>query len=172
MAYRKRIIQSICLILLLSLATLCLSVTYGRYRSTIEQAVSFQAKTLEETGAFRITSAKGWQTSGNGMVLDFTLSGGDASDPDCTACLRMTATEGLDPDVVISLTVDGKTYEATAYAIKEGAALYNQMGSGTEFRFSDAQGELGWKLTAAKSMRLSVQGVSDTALLRLIVQEQ
>lgn len=168
---KTHMIQVLCLTLLLCMVLVLGSVTYGRYQSTMEKPLTFQAKTLAQTGSYRITSDNGWQPSGEGMVLDFTLSGGENAEAGRAACLRLTATEGLNPKVEIHLTVDGKTYQATPHAIQEGGALYAQMGGGTKFRFADDSGELSWQLKEAKNMRLTVQGASDQALLRLIVGE-
>ncbi len=172
MIRRNQMIQVICLALLLCMVLVLGSVTYSRYQSTLEKPLTFQAKTLAQTGSYRITSDNGWQKSGDGMVLDFTLSGGENAEGGRAACLRLTATEGLNSKVVINLTVDGKTYQATPHAIQEGGALYTQMGGGTEFRFANADGELGWQLKEAKNMRLTVLGASDQALLRLIAMEK
>ena len=167
----NRIICMFCLIVLLGVATLCCGVTYARYSSSVQQSLNFQVKTVGETGAFRLSSAKGWQVSDGGMTLDFMILPDGAIESPCTVCLRLTATEGLNDDVVIALTVDGKTYTATAETIQTDDPLYAQMGGGTQFRFIDTDGEVSWSLTAEKAMRLSVQGASDEALLRLVVGE-
>lgn len=167
-----RIIQLSCLALLLGLALISVGVTYARYTSTVQQELNFEVKTVGETGTFRLASTKGWQATADGMTLDFTIAPEGAAESPVTVCLRLTATETLSDDVTVSLSADGKTYTATASAIRKEDVLYAQMGGGTLFSFADANGELGWLLTAEKTMRLTVQGASDEALLRLVVQEK
>ena len=168
----KRKIQIICLAFLLMVAVVLSSVTYSRYKSTVEKSFTFQAKTLAQTGSYSISSQNGWQKTSNGMVLDFTLSKSAKATSNLAAYLRLTATEGLSQSVTVILTVDSTTYSAKSETISEGNILYTQMGGGKEYSFHTANGELSFQINEAKSMRITVQGASEQALLRLMLVEK
>ncbi len=168
----KRKVQIICLAVLLMVAAVLSSVTYSRYKSAVEKSFTFQAKTLAQTGSYSISSQNGWQETSNGMVLDFTLSKSANARSNLAAYLRLTATEGFNQTATVSLTVDSTTYTASREAISEGTILYSQMGGGKEYTFQTASGELSFQINEAKSMRITVQGASEQALLRLMLVEK
>ncbi len=159
------------LTVLLLLTMLVGSVTYARYRQAVEQEVGFTAKTLTENGTFVLTSANGWQSTENGSTLTFTLSVEGNTAKKRPAVLRLTATQALSDEVQVVLTVGDVAYTATRTTVVQGSPLYEQMGSGYEFRFVDANGEMHWQPNGSRSYQLAVQGTSDTALLRLTVSE-
>ena len=168
----KRKVQIICLAVLLMVAVVLSSVTYSRYKSAVEKSFTFQAKTLAQTGSYSISSQNGWQKTSNGMVLDFTLSKSAKATSNLSAYLRLTATEGFNQTATVSLTVDSTTYTASREAISEGTILYSQMGGGSKYTFQTASGELSFQINEAKSMRITVQGASEQALLRLMLVEK
>ncbi len=145
-------------------------VAYGRFQTKKEGQLAFEAKPISQSGTVVMSSDQGWVTVGGTATLQFTLSGtGGGSGRKAT--LRLTATEAFLGGTV-TLTVDGTTYTATAEEILPQDLLYAQMGSGTQYCFySDGQ-ELVWPLSANKDMTLRVQGVTQTALLRLVAQEK
>ena len=169
----NRIIRFACVLALLSMVGICVGVTYARYRSTVSEALIFEAKLIDETGTVVITSAKGWEKTGDSVSLSFTLKGKNVNDPSKVAYLRLTATEKFPSSAEVTLKVGGVNYVGKPSVIKSGELLHAQMGSGTEYRFTDVSGnDLIWQLTSEKSMTLTVSGSSDIALLRLIAKEK
>ena len=171
MTRNKTLFQIGALVTLLLVALLVGSVTYARYRQAVEQEVGFTAKTLTENGAFLLASANGWQTTESGATLAFALSFEGDSAKKRPAVLRLTATQAMSEDVLVTLTVGDAVYTAARTPIAQGSALYAQMGAGYEFRFADENGEMTWQPNGIP-MHLMVQGASDTAMLRLTVDEK
>ena len=169
MVSRKHLLVACALSLLLVLAAVGSGVTYARYRDAVQQDMTFSVKTLTEHGAFHLTSTNGWQSTENGTALTFSLTFEGTAAQIPPARLRLTATEALSPGVQVTLTVGDNTYTATPQPIAEGSALYTQMGAGYEFCFTDENGERSWQTGA--TIRLTVTGSSDAALLRLTVEE-
>ena len=169
----NRIIRFACVLALLCMFGACVGITYARYRSTVSETLIFEAKLIDETGTVVITSAEGWQKTETGAKINFTLSGKNVSNPARLAYLRLTATEEFPATAEITLTVGGVNYSGKATQITAGELLHGQMGSGTEYRFTDVSGnDLIWQLTKENSMTLTVRGASDVALLRLIAKEK
>ncbi len=169
----KRIIRFACVLALFGMLGACVGVTYARYKSTVSETLVFEAKLIDETGTVVITSAEGWQKTSSGAKLSFTLSGKNVSDPARFAYLRLTATEAFPSTAEVTLSVGGVSYGGKPSPVKSGELLHAQMGSGTEYRFTDPSGnDRIWQLTASTKMTLTVSGASDTSLLRLIAKEK
>ena len=158
------------LVCLLSLAIILLTgvgVTYGRYRSTIRDDVMFQAQQSDPDRAITIQS-DGWHTTANSAELAFSLQSGVEGQK---ATLRLTATEGFDPEnATVTLLVGDTAYEGKAQSVDEGHPLFDKMGLGTEYRFYTADGECVWAVSAA-TYTLKVEGQAEASLLRLTATE-
>ncbi len=170
MQKNKLLLSLLCGFVLLGVLCTCVGVTYGRFKTQKEGGLTFEAKPISQSGTVVISSAEGWVTAGEQASLQFTLSGtGGGTGRKATLCL--TATETFDGGAV-TLTVDGTEYVGVATAIVPEDLLYAQMGGGTLYRFYNQGEELVWPLSANRDMKLTVQGVAQTALLRLIAEEK
>lgn len=172
MSFGKKTVCFICLFALLCTALISVGISFARYKTSVGEVLIFETKAIEDSGKVYITSEDGWSTSNTALSLNFTLSGGKNADSKRMAYVRLTATEQFDPNATVTLTVDGTTYQAKPHTVSPGELLYSQMGKGTEFRFYNASEEVYWQLSANKNMKLSVQGVSDKSLVRLVAQEK
>ena len=170
MQKKKLLLSLLCGVALLGVLCTCVGVTYARFKTQKEGGLTFEAKPINQSGTVVMSSAQGWVTVGGTATLQFTLSG-TGSGSGRKATLRLTATEAFLGGTV-TLTVDGATYTATAEEILPQDLLYAQMGGGTQYCFYKDEQELVWPLSANKDMTLRVQGVTQTALLRLVAQEK
>lgn len=169
----NRIIRVGCVLALICMLGACVGVTYARYRSTVSEKLIFQAKLIDETGTLQLTSASGWTEISDGLKVDFTLAGRNVTDASREAYVRLTATEGFDPDADVTLSVAGALYEGSAATVSEGTLLHAQMGSGTEYRFYSGGEELSWPLTESTAMTLIVKnGGEEKSLLRIVAKEK
>lgn len=172
MSRAHRCMGLISLLILWGALLLCVSAAGARYISTVRSALTFEAEALNAADAIAITTTEGWQSTAEGVSLSFTLYSAGEAAATRNACLRLTATEALDPTrVTVTLTVDGTAYTGTARAITASDPLYTKMGAGSEFRFYNGDDELCWPLAGEQTMTLSVQGTSEAALLRLTATE-
>lgn len=168
-----RHMRLISLAILLSALLLCVGVAGARYISTVRGTLGFEAEALEATDKMTLRTQEGWQSTHDGVMLNFTLYSNGTDAAERRAYLRLTATEALEPSrVTVTLTVDGRAYSGVAKAVTAGDPLYSKMGAGTEFRFCSDANELYWPLAGEQTMTLTVQGVSDAALLRLTATEK
>ena len=160
----------LCLLSLVGSLLLSVGVTTARYRTSVDGSLSFLAKTAEQTGSLSLVSPKGWVTTADGASVSFAVSPiGEAAGR--TAYVRLTATELAGENVTVTLTADDKTYTATPRRVTEGDWLFAQMGGGTEYGFYDGKAEREWPLAADRQMTVSVSGVADASLLRLVAVE-
>ncbi len=170
MQKKKIWIPLLCGFALLGVLCSCIGVTYARFITKKEGALTFEAKPINDSGTVVISSAQGWVTGDDAVSLQFTLSGtGGGAGRKAVLCL--TATETFMGGTV-TLTVDGTVYTGTPTQIAPGGLLYAQMGGGTLYRFYNQGEELVWALSANKNMTLTVQGVIETTLLRLMAEEK
>lgn len=163
-------IRIACLLTLVALVILSIGISYGRFFSSLWKTVGFQAKPVDSSRAVRIDSEAGWQVDADSATITFTVAN-DSGDTDQRVYLRLTATEGLPSDAVVTMTVDDVTYTASAEAITSGHPLYDKIGQGTQYRFYGQAGELDWPVSADQVMTISVQGDADVSLLRLTATE-
>ena len=160
-------IRMVCLLALVAILLAGVGVAYGRYLSTIRDSVTFQAQQSDPARAITIQS-DGWRTTANSAELAFSLTSGAEGQK---ATLRLTATEGFDPEnATVTLTVDGTAYVGVAQSVGEGHPLFDKMGKGTEYRFYTADGECVWTVSAA-AYTLKVEGDAEASLLRLTATE-
>ena len=160
----------LCLLSLVGSLLLSVGVTTARYRTSVDGSLSFLAKTAEQTGSLSLVSPQGWTTTASGASVTFAVAPvKDAADR--TAYVRLTATELAGENVTVTLIADGKTYTATPRRLTAGDWLFAQMGKGTEYRFYDGKTELEWPLSDERQMTMSVSGVADVSLLRLVAVE-
>lgn len=160
-------IRLVCLITIAVLLLTGIGITYGRYLSSIEDTILFQAKQSDPARAITIQT-DGWRTTANSAELAFALTSGTEGQK---AFLRLTATEGFDPqNATVTLTVDGTAYVGVPQSVEEGHPLFDKMGKGTEYRFYTANGEGAWTVSAA-TYTLKVEGNSEASLLRLTATE-
>lgn len=163
-------IQALCLLMLFLAVILCAGIAYGRYCSTLQQVVGFEAVLVDSTRALSIRSENGWQRTEATATLTFHLENGGAANQ--RACLRLTATEAFPANTVVTLAVGNTVYTAVPQAVEEGSPLYSKIGRGTEFRFYDTEGrEMTCAVSGTQEMTLSVEGASEAALLRLTATE-
>jgi hypothetical protein len=157
----------ICLLALAVILVAGVGVTYGRYLSTVRDTVIFQAEQSDPARAITIQS-DGWRTTVSSAELSFSLKSGAEGQK---ATLRLTATEGFDPDnATVTLTVDGTAYVGVPQSVEEGHPLFDKMGKGTEYRFYTAEGECEWAVSSA-TYTLKVEGNAEASLLRLTATE-
>lgn len=160
-------IRLVCLLLLVVILLASVGVTYGRYLSTIQDTIIFQAQQSDPARAIAIQT-DGWHTTANSAELAFALTSGAEGQK---ATLRLTATEGFDPqNATVTLMVDGAAYVGVPQTVEEGHPLFDKMGKGTEYRFYTADGECTWTVSAA-TYTLKVEGNSEASLLRLTATE-
>ncbi len=170
MQKKKLLLSLLCGVALLGVLCTCVGVTYARFKTQKEGGLTFEAKPINQSGTVVISSAEGWVTTGEQASLRFTLSGtGGGVGRKATLCLTATETFG---GGTVTLTVDGTEYVGAATVIAPEDLLYAQMGGGTLYRFYNRGEELVWPLSPNKSMELTVQGVAQTTLLRLIAEEK
>lgn len=160
-------IRLVCLLALAVILVASVGVTYGRYLSTVRDTVIFQAEQSDPARAITIQS-DGWHTTPDSAELAFALVSGVEGQK---ATLRLTATEGFDPETAtVTLTVDGTAYEGVPQTVGEGHPLFDKMGPGTEYRFYTTDGECAWAVSAA-TYTLTVEGNAEASLLRLTATE-
>ncbi len=169
---RKNIMYFICLCALLTTLLVCVGISYARYQTSISKTLTFETKGIDSLKKIYINSEDGWIASEDKLTLVFTLSGEDKDNSERKAYVRLTATEKFNPDAEVTLTVDGTVYKAKPRSNSLGELLYSQMGEGTEFRFYKDDKEVYWKLSENKTMQLSIKGVADEALVRLVAKEK
>lgn len=163
----RKPIRLVCLLTLM-LALLGLAgTTYARYRVNLRETLTFEAAQNDASHALEIRSEEGWVATSDGMSLTFTLSNvGDVTGQ--KAYLRLTATEGLDPEkALVTLTAGETTHVGVPQPIAVGNALYAAMGAGTEYRFATDGGESLWEVSPTAVYTLTVEGETDVSLLRL-----
>ncbi len=170
MGKRHSIILIICVFSLLAVS-LFVGTSYARYVSEITKMVGFEANTLINSGTVKFESNSGWVSTQNGQKIEFTLSGENRQASPRRVSVRISATQMLDPNVVIKLVVGGSEYVAKPSAIANGSALYKKMGGGTLYKFFNGDSELTFDLIEQTNMTVTVEGKSDAALLRLCVDE-
>ena len=153
------------------IGAISLGTSYARYVSEVSKELGFEANTITASGSVALTSQDGWVITQNGQKIDFTLSGEMRKDSPKRVCLRVSATELIDPRVVIKLTADGSVYTAKPAAIAKDSALYKKMGAGTLYKFFEGENELSFDLLQQKNMTVTVEGASDAALLTLCADE-
>lgn len=164
-------IRLVCLLALALLVLLSVGVAYGRYSSTRQETLAFQAAQNDAARAIEIRSDGGWTSTAAGVELTFSLANA-ADTAGQSAILRLTATEGLDPAAcAVTLTVGDAVYTGIPYAVQEGTPLYAQMGAGTEYRFHADDTELVWPVSDGQTYTLAVTGEADASLLRLTATE-
>lgn len=171
MGKRYNIILVACIAVTAVALSLGIGTSYARYVSEINKTLTFEADTLVNSGSVAFTSQNGWEAAENGQKINFTLSGENRHNSPKRICVRITATDGFDPNAVISLAVGETVYTAKPSSIVKDSALYKKMGAGTLFRFYDGESELSFDLAEQKDMTLSVGGASDTALVTLCIDE-
>ena len=160
----------LCLLSLVGSLLLGVGVTYARYRTAVDGELAFLAQLSDETGSLSLDSAQGWVTTAQGASVTFSVSPiGEAAGR--SAYVRLTATELAGDGVTVTLTVNGETYTATPRRVTAGDWLFAQMGSGTEYSFYKGGTELTWPLSAEQTMTMTVNGVADVSLLRLVATE-
>lgn len=169
---RKNIKYFICLCAVVCTLLVSVGISYARYQTSISKTLTFETKEIDSLGKIYITSEDGWIASGDKLNLEFTLSGEDKENSERKAYVRLTATEKFNPEAVVTLTVDDTVYEAKPHSNSLGELLYSQMGKGTEFRFYKDDNEVYWDLSQNKTMQLSIEGVADEALVRLVAKEK
>lgn len=160
-------IRLVCL-LILCVALLALAgVSYARYRTTLRETLTFEAASYDTTQTLEIRSEEGWRNTSEGVELTFTLCNtGDVTGQ--KAYLRLTATEGFDPEVTtVTLTVGDVAYVGVPRAIVAGNPQHLVMGVGTEYSFTTANGESLWEVSPTTVYTLTVEGETDVSLLRL-----
>lgn len=164
-------IRLVCLLALALLVLLSIGVAYGRYASTRQETLAFQAAQNDTARAIAIRSDSGWQTTDEGVELTFTVN--NATDTaGQSVILRLTATDGFDPAAcTVALTVGEATYIGMPHPIEAGTPLYEEMGAGTEYRFFTETTELVWGVSDGQTYTLAVTGEADASLLRLTATE-
>ena len=168
MSHVHKKIRIVCLLLLVMTVLAGVGVTYGRYLSTIRDTVTFQAQQSDPARAISVQS-DGWQVTADRGEIAFSLRSGVEGQK---ATLRLTATEGLDPErATVTLTVDGAAYVGVPQSVGEGHPLFDKMGEGTEYRFYTADGECVWAVSDAVVYTITVEGEAEASLLRLTATE-
>jgi len=153
------------------IGALSLGTSYARYVSEVSKSLVFEANTVVGSGSVTLTSQNGWVATPKGQKIEFTLSGENRQASAKRVGVRVSATELVNPDIVIKLTVGDTEYTATPSVIAKDSALYKKMGAGSLYRFKNGESELSFDLIEQKNMTVTVEGASDTALLRLCVDE-
>lgn len=170
MSRLHRGIRVLCLSVLAFTAVVCIGIAYGRYRSTVQNTLGFEAASADPARSISIRSDNGWLQTNSAVSLLFFLDNGGAADQ--KAYLRLTATEAFPADAAVTLTIGEIVYTAVPQVVEEGDPLYSKIGRGTEFRFYAAEGhEMTFAVSDTQRMTLSVAGASETALLRLTATE-
>lgn len=167
---RKNIIYFICLCAIVCTLLVSVGISYARYQTSVSETLTFEAKDIDSLGGIYINSQDGWVASEDKLNLEFTLSGEKKEASNRQAYVRLTATEKFNPDAKITLTVDGVEYKAKPRTNTLGDLLFSQMGKGTEFRFYKEDKEVYWSLSDNKTMQLSIVGIKDEALVRLVAK--
>lgn len=161
-------IRLVCLLLLVVILPVSVGVAYGRYQSTINDTVTFQAQQSDPDRAIAIRT-NGWRTAADRAEISFLLHSGAQ---DQKAILRLTATEGFDPQqATITLQVDGTAFVGVPQLVEEGHPLFDKMGKGTEYRFYTEDDECMWAVSETTTYTITVEGSAETSLLRLIASE-
>ena len=164
-------IRLVCLLALALLVLLSVGVAYGRYSSTRQETLAFQAAQNDASRAISIHSTDGWRTTATGVELTFSLTNATAT-PGQSVILRLTATDGFDPAAcTVTLTAGDTAYTGTPYSVEEGTPLYADMGAGTEYRFCIGADEQVWAVSDGQTYTLAVTGEADASLLRLTATE-
>ena len=160
-------IRIVCLLSLVIILLVGVGVAYGRYLSTIRDTVTFQAQQSDPNRAITIQS-DGWRTVADSAEIAFSLRSGVEGQK---ATLRLTATEGFDPEhATVTLLVDGTAYVGVPQTVGEGHPLFDKMGAGTEYRFYTADSECVWAVSAT-TYTMRVEGEAEASLLRLTATE-
>lgn len=164
-----------------------IGITFARYRTQWNGHMGFHA---EQVGRLHLGTVSGdtfsntqaeWTQTQNGWQMDFAVANGLRAD-DHTALnqqvqLQLVASLGAwdaDSEETITLTVEGKTYTATASSIPQNSTLHTQFGDGWVFRFQDESGnaytgQLPGGTFGYIPMQLSINStaITDTGLFQL-----
>lgn len=167
MKQARKSIRLVCLLALIVALLGMAGATYARYRTTIRETLTFEAAQIDGSHALELRSEQGWLTTPEGMSFTFTLCNtGDVTGQH--AYLRLTATEGFDPEeMTVTLTAGEVDYVGVPREIGAGDPLYAGMGAGTEYRFITDEGEPVWEVSPTAVYTLTVEGATDASLLRL-----
>jgi len=178
MSKRNRRFLALACVILTAALLLSFGNTFGRYLETLTGDQAFQVKPINALG---ITQR--WKQVDDTYVLTFT-AGEHAGN--CRVYLAasqgVTAAGSLEVSLIEPIPVETggvaplpATLPATAQPITEGAAIYALFGSGTAFRFVDAEtGEEKSFDLSRGAYTLTVRGLDSaaelTSLLRLFVE--